>query len=217
MLILLPAATSGTALILRPIPELVTVLVLAVFFAGTAAGLGGGCSMMVTAVGRTNIPLPMSHSKYRSPWTLPSFLPLSSSNSTPTQSPAAKWGCPIYRTVAKRPSVSSMTWPIWSCSDMMRSSSETHPHGFGVEGIANFGSRAVGSSVVEDMLSRSDRKGDASSNFKAPSTATQENHKRREYITTRTAQHNYRVPLWTNINTQTRLKEAVLAHRYLSS
>lgn len=120
MLILLPAFTSGTALILRPMPELTTLLGLAAFFAGTAAGLGGrACSMMVTAAGLTNMPLPISHSKYRSPWTLPSFFPLSSSSSTPTQSPAAKWGCPMYRTVAKRPSVSSMTWPTWSCSVMM--------------------------------------------------------------------------------------------------
>ena len=79
MLILLPVPTSGTALILRPTPEPTTLLGLAAFFAGTAAGLGAGaCWMMVMAVGLTNMPLPISHSKYRSPWTLPSFFPLSS-------------------------------------------------------------------------------------------------------------------------------------------
>lgn len=37
---------------------------------------GAGCSNTVTAEGRTNIPRPISHSKYLSPLTLPSFFPL---------------------------------------------------------------------------------------------------------------------------------------------
>lgn len=66
MLILLPVPTSGTELILRPMPELTTLLRLAVFFAGTAAGFGGGggaLSIIVIAAGLTNIPLPGSQSK----------------------------------------------------------------------------------------------------------------------------------------------------------
>lgn len=125
MLIRFPAATSGTLLILRPSPE-TTLLGLATFFAATdpLAGFdtGAGRSMTVRAVGLRNMPRPISQSKYLSPCTLPSFLPLSSSSSTPTHSPAAKCGCPTNRTVPKRPSTSSTVWPR-SSSDMMRESS----------------------------------------------------------------------------------------------
>ena len=129
-LILLPWPTSGTALILLPSPELTTLLGLAAFFTDAAAGLGGGaCSTMVMVVGRTNIPLPISQSKYRSPRTLPSFLPLLSSNSTPTQSPVWKWVSPMYLTVARRPSGSSTIWPTCR-SDMLRKSSKSYIHRF---------------------------------------------------------------------------------------
>lgn len=49
---------------------------------------GGGCStILTTPVGRKNMPCPGSQSKYLSPCTEPSFLPVASSNSTPTHSP----------------------------------------------------------------------------------------------------------------------------------
>ena len=93
MLCLLPAAISCTALGLLPsAPRPATLLGLETFFATAGAGFGtaAGCSVIRTAGGRRNMPLPISQSKYRSPCMLPSFLPLSSSSSTPIQSPAAK-------------------------------------------------------------------------------------------------------------------------------
>lgn len=57
------------------------------------------------------MPNPGSQSKYRSPWTDPSFFPESSVNSTPIQSPSAKLVAPMYRTVACRPSVRVITQP----------------------------------------------------------------------------------------------------------
>lgn len=91
MLIRLLTPVSGTMLVLRPSPELTTLVGLATFFAGaTAFGAAAGCSMIAaTAAARRNIPLPISQSKYLSPLTLPSFLPLRPSSSTPIQSPAA--------------------------------------------------------------------------------------------------------------------------------
>lgn len=41
----------------------------------------------LTPTGRKNMPYPCSQSKYRFPLTEPSFFPVSSSSSTPTQSP----------------------------------------------------------------------------------------------------------------------------------
>lgn len=53
-----------------------------------ACGAGGASSTtLTTPVGRINRPNPGSQSKYRSPCTEPSFLPVASSSSTPTQSP----------------------------------------------------------------------------------------------------------------------------------
>lgn len=79
---------------------------------GGCLGARVGCSMTVTTTaGRTNMPKPGSQSKYRSPWTVPSFFPVGSSNSTPIQSPSAKWVAPTYRTVAWRPSDNVTTCP----------------------------------------------------------------------------------------------------------
>ena len=44
---------------------------------------------MVTILSLTNTPLPSSQVKYRFPPTLPSFLPVCESSSTPTHFPAA--------------------------------------------------------------------------------------------------------------------------------
>jgi hypothetical protein len=99
MLILVPAPASGTVLSLLPgagrtaLEGLPTLLVVPLLFG--ACGTGAGCAMTVTAAGLRNIPRPILHSKYLSPCTLPSFFPLSSSSSTPTQSPVEKWGCPM--------------------------------------------------------------------------------------------------------------------------
>ncbi len=118
ILILFPTPESGTKLGLLPGPGATILLGLlpfrAVPFSGLDAGTGTGCSMIVSAEGRKNIPRPIWQSKYLSPCTLPSFLPLSSSSSTPTQSPVAKCGCPMKRTTAMRPSASSTVWPTTS-------------------------------------------------------------------------------------------------------
>lgn len=90
---------------------------LGVVAAGEGAMAGAG-AMMTSVDGRTNMPWPMAQSKYRSPWTLPSFLPLSSSSSTPTQSPAAKCVWPTKRTTPSRPSGSRTVWP-GAKSDML--------------------------------------------------------------------------------------------------
>jgi hypothetical protein len=126
MLIRFPAPGSGTELVLRPKAEPPTLLGPVVFF--TAAdpfggfAAGGGCSMIeVIAIGRTNIPRPISQSKYLSPLTLPSFLPLSSSSSTPTQSSEANRVCPTNRTVAMRPSLSWTVWPTASSAMLCKS------------------------------------------------------------------------------------------------
>lgn len=56
--------------------------------AGFRAGFVlGACAMMVAIMGLTNMPYPMGQSKYLTPWTLPSFLPVFSSSSTPIHSP----------------------------------------------------------------------------------------------------------------------------------
>lgn len=63
---------------------------------------------LFTEEGLTNNPLPGLHSKYLTPSKLPSFLPVSSSSSTPIQVPGYKnqskkhtwqYVSPIYRTV----------------------------------------------------------------------------------------------------------------------
>jgi hypothetical protein len=96
MLIRFPAPGSGTVLILLPRVGPATLLgLLCLFGIGTPfEGLrtdtgAGACAMIVTAVGLRNIPFPSSQSKDLSPFTLPSFLPSKSSNSTPTHSPGA--------------------------------------------------------------------------------------------------------------------------------
>jgi hypothetical protein len=99
----------------RPAP--VTALGREGFRKGAALG-AGAARRMVTAPGRTNIPRPIAQSKYLSPWTAPSFLPLSSSSSIPTQSPSAKAVCPVKRTTALRPSGSRMVCPT-AISDMI--------------------------------------------------------------------------------------------------
>lgn len=81
--------------------------------AGTALAAGGAAWTEATAVGRTNIPRPGGQSKYRSPCTDPSFLPESSSNSTPIHSLAAKCVCPMKRIIAVRPSLRLIVCPTW--------------------------------------------------------------------------------------------------------
>ena len=115
MLIRFPAAGSGALLVLFPNPDPVTLLGLAAFLTPAGFAAGGGWSMIeVIAANLTNIPLPISHSKYRSPLTLPSFFPPLSSSSTPIHSPGANSVWPIKRMVAVRPSLSSTVWPIAS-------------------------------------------------------------------------------------------------------
>lgn len=65
-----------------------------------------------TPAGLRNMPYPSSHSKYLSPLTEPSFLPVGSSSSTPIQSPVWKDVEPTKRTVATRPSFNSIFWPM---------------------------------------------------------------------------------------------------------
>lgn len=74
MLIRFPADGSGAPLNLLVSPGPVTLLGLAAFLIPVGFAAGGGWSMIeVIAASLTNIPLPISHSKYRSPLTLPSF------------------------------------------------------------------------------------------------------------------------------------------------
>lgn len=61
------------------------------FGCGFGSGSSGCSSTCLTPVERRNMPNPCSHSKYRSPLTAPSFLPVCSSNSIPTHSPG--WKC----------------------------------------------------------------------------------------------------------------------------
>lgn len=115
MLILFPAVGSGTVLILLPTPELTTLVGLPGLFATPFAGLatgGGACSITDMAAGRKNIPLPIGQSKYLWPCTLPSFFPVLSPSSTPTHSPAAKCGSPIYLIIPIWPLASSTVWPM---------------------------------------------------------------------------------------------------------
>lgn len=82
--------------------------------AGLAGAFGlGSCRMRATPMFRKNMPWPGLQSKYRSPWTEPSFLPVASSNSTPTQRPSAKEVSPMKRITPTRPSLSSTTWPAF--------------------------------------------------------------------------------------------------------
>src|SRR5450432_2519630 len=94
MLSRLPAPESVTVLNLFPVVGKTALAGLPTLLAGPlsflSTGNGAGCAITVSAAGLRNIPLPIWQSKYLSPWTLPSFLPLSSLSSTPTQSPGAK-------------------------------------------------------------------------------------------------------------------------------
>ena len=115
MLIRFPADGSGAPLSLLVSPGPVTLLGLDAFLMPVGFGAGGGWSMIeVIAASLTNIPLPISHSKYRSPLTLPSFFPPLSSSSTPIHSPGANSVWPMKRMVAVRPSLSSTVWPTAS-------------------------------------------------------------------------------------------------------
>jgi len=75
MLILFPTTGSGAPLaLLNPAP--VTLLGRAAFLTGAGFAAGGASSRIeVMAASLTNIPLPISQSKYRWPLTLPSFFP----------------------------------------------------------------------------------------------------------------------------------------------
>ncbi len=65
-----------------------------------------GCSRVLVSVsGRTNMPRRGGQSKYLWPWTVPSFLPLSSSSSMPIQWPVEKCVVPTNRTIPCLPSV----------------------------------------------------------------------------------------------------------------
>lgn len=113
-LFLLPTPVSREVLaVLDPEVNMLLGLEVLVFLVAVVAGLGfgGGWATTATAAGRTNMPLPMSQSKYRSPWTLPSFLPDPSSSSTPTQAPGAKAVSPTKRMTALRPSARRTTCP----------------------------------------------------------------------------------------------------------
>jgi hypothetical protein len=72
-------------------------------------------STLRTADGLTNSPCIGGHSKYRRPWTLPSFLPAGSSNSRPSHSPAAKSATPMNR-------MKPWSWvaPTTTCSPRMK-------------------------------------------------------------------------------------------------
>lgn len=110
------AAVGGNPVCFRipaEIPGLGCALPPAALVAGLVVCLlsGSGWTILPTTVGRTNMPCPGSQSKYRSPWTAPSFLPVASSNSRPIHCPSAKWVVPMKRTVACRPSGSSITVP----------------------------------------------------------------------------------------------------------
>ena len=59
ILIRLPEATSGTVLIRLPPGAAATLVGLDSLFAGAGLGFGGACSIILTAVGRRNIPLPI--------------------------------------------------------------------------------------------------------------------------------------------------------------
>lgn len=102
MLCLLPAVGSAPGGRLNPLP--ITLLGLD-FAAPVAEGavslpLAGGFAFAALGVGfssvlaipgaLTNMPCPGSHWKYRCPCTVPSFLPVASSRTTPIQSPGAK-------------------------------------------------------------------------------------------------------------------------------
>lgn len=113
-LFLLPTPVSMEVLaVLEPDVNMLLGLEVLVFLVAVVVGFGfgGGWATTATAVGRTNMPFPMSQSKYRSPWTLPSFLPEPSSSSTPTQAPGAKAVSPTKRMTALRPSVRRITCP----------------------------------------------------------------------------------------------------------
>lgn len=66
--------------------------------------------------GRTKTPWSLSHWKYLTPCTAPSFFPVGPSSSRPTQAPAEKRVSPVYRTTARRPSWSRTGWLRWSSS-----------------------------------------------------------------------------------------------------
>lgn len=116
-LFLLPTPVSREVLaVLEPEVNMLLGLEVLVFLVAVVTvvagfGFGGGWATTLTAAGRTNMPLPMSQSKYRSPWTLPSFFPVPSSSSTPTQRPGAKAVSPTKRMMALRPSARRMTCP----------------------------------------------------------------------------------------------------------
>lgn len=93
------------------------------FAVGTAAaglgfGLGAGAGSSTLETRWRNIPWSGSQSKYRLPWTEPSFFPEASSSSTPIQSPSRNRVSPTNRTVAMRPSPSSTMAPGFTLGSM---------------------------------------------------------------------------------------------------
>jgi hypothetical protein len=121
MLILFEAALEPRRLCLfaAPAATLETILeglpLTAVPFTGfplVLASGGRGCSTIsVTALGRRNMPFPIAQSKYRSPWTEPSFFPDSSWSSIPIHPPGANAVVPTNLTIACLPSKIVMIWP----------------------------------------------------------------------------------------------------------
>lgn len=79
--------------------------------AALGLALDVSCNTLATPDARQKMPYPAAHSKYRFPWTEPSFLPLCSSSSTPTHSPVWKDVVPTNRTVPMRVSLSSIFCP----------------------------------------------------------------------------------------------------------
>lgn len=65
---------------------------------------GGWSRVLVRVSGRTNMPRCGGQTKYLWPWTVPSFLPLSSSSSMPIQWPVEKCVVPVNRTIPCLPS-----------------------------------------------------------------------------------------------------------------
>lgn len=99
--------TAAWILLGRPPP-----LFSAPLAAGLADGFVLGSSMtQLTPLGRQKMPYGAVQSKYRLPWTDPSFFPDGSSSTTPTHCPSANAVVPTKRTVPNRPSFNSTFWP----------------------------------------------------------------------------------------------------------
>lgn len=119
VLALLPGSSLNSVCLLAPLTAAEPWMLLGrALFVGTPLpvaafgfAFGASCNTLATPDGRQKMPYPAAHSKYRFPWTEPSFFPLCSSSSTPTQSPVWNDVVPTYRTVPTRVSLSSIFCP----------------------------------------------------------------------------------------------------------